>query len=135
MSSHSRIDRAYKTARRITYNDDSKFIIFSDVHRGDNSFADDFASNRNIYFHALNHYFKNDFSDSYVLPSSLQEQGLQPEGTLSLAYGLNLFADANPEHPKANYFRAVAGALWCSMQHFVKDHGFLYVTKNMCECR
>lgn len=62
MSSHSRIDRAYKTARRITYNDDSKFIIFSDVHRGDNSFADDFASNRNIYFHALNHYFKNDFT-------------------------------------------------------------------------
>ncbi|SRX52269.1 hypothetical protein AEQU1_00133 [Aequorivita sp. CIP111184] len=35
--------RAYETARRISFNDDSKFIIFSDCHRGDNSFADDFA--------------------------------------------------------------------------------------------
>ena len=46
MSSSNRITRAYQTARRITYNDDSKFIIFSDVHRGDNSYADDFASNK-----------------------------------------------------------------------------------------
>ncbi len=62
MSSQTRITRAYKTARRISYNDDSKFIIFSDVHRGDNSFADDFANNRNTYFHALNHYYKNGFT-------------------------------------------------------------------------
>ncbi len=62
MSSHKRITRAYNTARRITYNDDSKYIIFSDVHRGDNSFADDFANNRNIYFHALNHYYKKKFT-------------------------------------------------------------------------
>ena len=62
MSSQKRITRAYQTARRISYNDDSKFIIFSDVHRGDNSFADDFANNRNTYFHALNHYYKNDFT-------------------------------------------------------------------------
>lgn len=62
MSSQTRITRAYKTARRIAYNNDSKFIIFSDVHRGDNSFADDFANNRNTYFHALNHYYKNGFT-------------------------------------------------------------------------
>jgi len=62
MSSQKRITRAYQTARRISYNDDSKFIIFSDVHRGDNSFADDFANNRNTYFHALNHYYKNGFT-------------------------------------------------------------------------
>lgn len=62
MSSETRINRAYQTARRISYNNDSKFIIFSDVHRGDNSFADDFANNRNIYFHALTHYYKNNFT-------------------------------------------------------------------------
>jgi len=62
MSSQTRITRAYDTARRISFNNESKFIIFSDVHRGDNSFADDFASNRNTYVHALNHYFKEGFT-------------------------------------------------------------------------
>ena len=57
MSSASRLDKAYKNAKRITFNDTSKFILFSDCHRGDNSFADDFANNRNIYFHALKHYY------------------------------------------------------------------------------
>jgi predicted phosphodiesterase len=59
MSSQTRMTRAYQTARKISYNDSSKFIIFSDCHRGDNSFADDFANNRNIYFHALKHYYNN----------------------------------------------------------------------------
>lgn len=62
MSSKSRLDRAYKKAKRIAFNDDSKFILFSDCHRGDNSFADDFANNRNIYFHALKHYYNEGFS-------------------------------------------------------------------------
>ena len=62
MSSQSRLDRAYKNAKIIPFNNDSKYILFSDCHRGDNSFADDFANNRNIYFHALNHYYKEGFS-------------------------------------------------------------------------
>ncbi len=61
MSSFSRLDKAYKTAKHIVFNDASKFIFFSDCHRGDNSFADDFANNRNIYFHALNHYYQQGF--------------------------------------------------------------------------
>jgi len=62
MSSKSRLKKAYKNAFRIPFNDDSKFILFSDCHRGDNSFADDFANNRNIYFHALKHYYNNGFN-------------------------------------------------------------------------
>lgn len=61
MSSFSRLNNAYKTAKHISFNDASKFIFFSDCHRGDNSFADDFANNRNIYFHALNHYYRQGF--------------------------------------------------------------------------
>ena len=61
MSSKSRLDRAFKNANVIAFDDDSKFIIFSDCHRGDNSFADDFANNRNIYFHALKHYYDQGF--------------------------------------------------------------------------
>ena len=62
MSSKNRLDRAYKNAKRIAFNDTSKFILFSDCHRGDNSFADDFANNRNIYFHALKHYYSEGFN-------------------------------------------------------------------------
>ncbi|WP_109302347.1 metallophosphoesterase family protein [Aquimarina sp. AU474] len=62
MSSQSRLDRAYKNAKVIPFDDDSKFILFSDCHRGDNSFADDFANNRNIYFHALKHYYSQGFT-------------------------------------------------------------------------
>ena len=61
MSSKIRLDRAYKNAKVIAFDDSSKFILFSDCHRGDNSFADDFANNRNIYFHALSHYFNQGF--------------------------------------------------------------------------
>ncbi|NNL16398.1 MAG: serine/threonine protein phosphatase [Flavobacteriaceae bacterium] len=60
-SSKKRLDRAYKNAKIIDFDNSSKFILFSDCHRGDNSFADDFANNRNIYFHALKYYFSEGF--------------------------------------------------------------------------
>ena len=61
MSSQTRITNAYKEAKRISFNDESKFILLSDCHRGDNSFADDFSNNRNIYYHALEHYYNEGF--------------------------------------------------------------------------
>ena len=62
LTSRKRLNNAYKTAKVVEFNNNSKFILFSDCHRGDNSFADDFANNRNIYFHALKHYYQNGFS-------------------------------------------------------------------------
>ncbi len=61
-SAKKRLDKTYNEANRIDFNNQSKFILFSDCHRGDNSFADDFANNRNIYFHALKHYYKEGFN-------------------------------------------------------------------------
>ncbi len=61
VSSKKRLDNAYKHAKVINFDNNSKFILFSDCHRGDNSFADDFANNRNIYFHALKHYYTKGF--------------------------------------------------------------------------
>jgi len=61
MSSNTRLTRAYNQAKVIEFTKDDKFILFSDCHRGDNSFADDFANNRNIYSHALNYYYENGF--------------------------------------------------------------------------
>jgi len=62
MSTKQRLDKAYNTAKIIPFDDDSKFILFSDCHRGDNSFADDFAHNRDVYVHALTHYLEAGFS-------------------------------------------------------------------------
>lgn len=61
MSSRFRLTRAYNNAKRILFDDSSKFVLFSDCHRGDNSFADDFANNRNIYYHAIKHYYNHGF--------------------------------------------------------------------------
>ncbi|WP_242084148.1 metallophosphoesterase family protein [Aestuariivivens sediminis] len=60
-STNKRLNNAYQNAKVIYFDDDDKFILFSDCHRGDNSFADDFANNRNIYYHALKHYFNEGF--------------------------------------------------------------------------
>ncbi|REE83375.1 UDP-2,3-diacylglucosamine pyrophosphatase LpxH [Lutibacter oceani] len=56
------ISKSYKNAKKIPLNKDSKFIFFSDCHRGDNSYADDFANNSNIYYHALRNYYEKDFT-------------------------------------------------------------------------
>ncbi|WP_394759309.1 metallophosphoesterase [Flavobacterium sp.] len=61
-TSQDRLTRAYKEAKRISFDDSSKFILFSDCHLGDGSFADDFANNRNVYQHALKHYCENNFT-------------------------------------------------------------------------
>ena len=61
LSTTSRLNKAYNQAIKIPFNNNSKFILFSDCHRGDNSFADDFANNRNIYFHTLKHYYNEGF--------------------------------------------------------------------------
>jgi UDP-2,3-diacylglucosamine pyrophosphatase LpxH len=46
----------------VPFDDRSKIVLFSDVHRGDDSLSDEFARNRHIYYHALNYYYQNDFT-------------------------------------------------------------------------
>ncbi len=62
MNSNFRLSRAYENAKKVSFDETSKFILFSDCHRGDNSFADEFANNRNIYFHALKFYYQEGFA-------------------------------------------------------------------------
>ncbi|NTW71308.1 MAG: serine/threonine protein phosphatase [Eubacteriaceae bacterium] len=62
MNTMKRLTEAYGKALEIPFNDQSKFILFSDVHRGDNSISDEFAHNQNIYFHAMNHYYNEGFT-------------------------------------------------------------------------
>ena len=62
MSTSKRLSEVFESAKEIPFDDSSKFILFSDCHRGDNSWADDFAHNQNLFFHALNHYYNEGFT-------------------------------------------------------------------------
>lgn len=46
----------------ISFNNASKFILFSDCHRGDGYWSDDFAHNQNIFNHALDYYYNKGFT-------------------------------------------------------------------------
>ena len=52
------LDKAFQNAKQITINKDSKIILFSDLHKGDNSYADDFQHNMEIYKYAMESYFE-----------------------------------------------------------------------------
>ncbi|MGB5386153.1 MAG: metallophosphoesterase [Eudoraea sp.] len=123
MSSDNRLNNAYKRAKIIAFDDSSKFILFSDCHRGDNSFADEFANNRNIYYHALKHYFNNGFQycelgdgdelwenltfepifeahkNIYMLMKRFHE-----ENRLHMIYGNHDMVYRNPEYVKRNLY-------------------------------
>ncbi len=59
---HSILDNALKNAKPLTINCDSKLIMFSDLHKGDNSYADDFVHNMEIYKHAIQQYYQNNYT-------------------------------------------------------------------------
>jgi len=59
---NSILDKAYKTAKKVKLDKDAKVIFFSDLHKGDNSYADDFRHNIKVYTHALNAYFEKGYT-------------------------------------------------------------------------
>lgn len=59
---HHRLNKSYQNAKRIEIDDQTKIIFFSDVHRGDNSMADEFAHNQNTYYYALSDYLEKGYT-------------------------------------------------------------------------
>ncbi len=59
---HSILDNAFKKAELVSINCDTKIILFSDLHKGDNSYADDFTHNMEIYTFAIQEYYEQDFT-------------------------------------------------------------------------
>jgi predicted phosphodiesterase len=57
-----RLTQVFDEAPVIAFDDEDKFILIGDCHRGDNSWADDFTHNQSLTFHALQHYLKHDFA-------------------------------------------------------------------------
>jgi len=66
MSTSERLTEVFESAKEIPLDDSSKFVFFSDCHRGDNSWADDFAHNQNLFFHALKYYNHDDRKFTYI---------------------------------------------------------------------
>lgn len=62
MRTMARLTRAYRHARIEEFDDDSRYVFFSDVHRSDGSAADEFVKNKNIYLAALDYYYAEGYT-------------------------------------------------------------------------
>lgn len=62
MSNGKRLTKIFDTVKQIIFNDDDRLVFFSDVHRGNNSWADEFAQNEAVYTYALQHYYDSGFT-------------------------------------------------------------------------
>lgn len=61
MSISTRLSDVFELSEEIVFDNSSKFVFFSDIHRGDNSKADNFAPNKDTYLSALDYYHKNGY--------------------------------------------------------------------------
>lgn len=61
MRVNKRLTRTFKNATNISIDENSKFIFFSDCHRGDDSVSDMFIRNQSVFLHALNYYNKEGY--------------------------------------------------------------------------
>ena len=62
MNTVKRIQRVYDSSPEIEFDESGKFVIMSDVHRGDATWADNFSDNQNIYFQALWNYYMDGYT-------------------------------------------------------------------------
>ena len=62
MNTYRRLSNVYENSKVIPYDYSSKFVIMSDCHRGSGNSGDNFLKNQNIFFAALNDYYKKGFT-------------------------------------------------------------------------
>jgi len=56
------LTKAYQNAKLEMIDEKSKYILFSDCHRGNGSISDEFSRNENTYLYALKHYFDEGYT-------------------------------------------------------------------------
>ncbi len=61
MFTDKRLTAAFKKAKIEYFDENSKYIFFSDCHRGDDSISDEFARNQPVFLRALEYYFNNGY--------------------------------------------------------------------------
>jgi UDP-2,3-diacylglucosamine pyrophosphatase LpxH len=62
MFMNKKIDKLYHRSPVLTFDDSSKFIIFSDCHRGQGNHSDNFLPNQAIFLAALDYYYTNNYT-------------------------------------------------------------------------
>ncbi len=62
MNYMKRMSKVYLKSDEIVFDNNARFIIMSDCHRGDGNWSDSFAGNQNIYYTALSYYFNEDYT-------------------------------------------------------------------------
>lgn len=61
MFTDKRLLSAYKNAEIRSFDETSKYIFFSDSHRGDDSASDEFTRNETVFLHALEYYYHHGY--------------------------------------------------------------------------
>jgi len=107
MKTNYRLDQCYRKARIIEFDKNSKYIFFSDVHRGDNSMSDEFAHNQNTYYHALKEYYEEGYT--YI----------------ELGDGDELW-----EHPKFEILMSAHSDVYLLLKEFYDDKRFMMLYGN-----
>lgn len=62
MNKSQRLYQVYNESQRIPITNEDRLVFFSDIHRGNNSWADEFAPNQIIYIYAIQQYLKDGFT-------------------------------------------------------------------------
>ncbi|GHU42362.1 hypothetical protein FACS1894111_06190 [Clostridia bacterium] len=124
MYTDKKLSRALKHATLHSFDKDSKYIFFSDIHRGDDSVSDEFARNQTVLLAALEYYYEKGYT--YVEAGDGDELWEYPnfkhirlahgdifavmkkfydKGQLILIYGNHDIDRKNPSYVKANLYR------------------------------
>lgn len=62
MTYSSRLNKAFCNVPHLPVSDSSRYILMSDCHRGNGTSNDNFLKNRNLYYSALEYYYRRGFT-------------------------------------------------------------------------
>ena len=62
MSCHRRLDKSFKNVPVLPLNQDCRYVLFSDCHRGNGTHNDNFLKNQHLYFAALRYYYQKGYT-------------------------------------------------------------------------
>lgn len=62
MSYRTRLDKSFRNVPVLPLHSGTKYVLFSDCHRGNGTNNDNFLKNQHLYFSAIRHYYRHDFT-------------------------------------------------------------------------
>lgn len=123
MNTQKRLIKAYENARVEYFDENDKYVFFSDCHRGNGSHQDEFVKNRIVYMYALDYYYKEGYTlvevgdgdelweyPKFRIIKKAHYRVFQSmkrffnEGRFILIYGNHNIYLKNPEYVENNYY-------------------------------